>query len=104
MARLIFSLILLLIGGTPAESFLFGSNKDLSPTSNVHVDVINHVNSALETHTTAFQHSWRDYLLVGLLLFLLTFCGYRRLAATFVRRPVSSSSDPTIPSITTGKY
>lgn len=104
MAHLILSLVLLLFTGTPADAFLFGRNRALSPTSNVHVDVINHINSALETHSTEFHHSRRDYLFIGLLLILLIFCGYRRLITTFVPRRAPPSSDTGLQSVTTAKY
>ena len=104
MAHLILHLVLLSFAGKPAGAFLFGRNKALSPTSNVHVDVVNHVNSALEAHSTEFHHSWRDYLLIGLLLILLIFCGYRRLVATFVPRRATPSSDTGLQSVTTAKY
>jgi hypothetical protein len=90
MALLLNQLILILIVVTPSGSFLFGRNKVLSPASNVHVDVVNHVNSALESHTHEFHHNWRDYLLILLLLGIIIFCIYRQLVAKFALRRAAS--------------
>ena len=105
MALLVIRFALLLVGIQPTCAFLFNRNRALSPTSNVHVDVVNHVNSALDTHASEFHHSWRDYLLLFLLIVLLIFGIYRRLSATFVRRrPAPPSLETGNSSTTTAKY
>ena len=104
MALLLHHFILFLIVVTPTGSFFFGRTKVLSPSANVHVDVINHVNSALESHAQEYHHSWRDYLLVLLVLAVVIFCVYRRLLATFARRRPSSTLEAVTTASTTAKY
>ena len=75
--------------------------KPLSPSSNVHVDVVNHVAASLTSHSQQFQHTWRDYSIVLLLIlvlgscFLLTcgitvVCLYRRLLIQLLHRSPST--------------
>ncbi len=47
--------------------------KALSASSNVHVDIINHVAGSLAAHVQQFHHSWCDYGLVFLRVFSLLF-------------------------------
>lgn len=104
MALFLDYLPLFLMLVTPVMSFLFGHIKVLSPSSNVHVDVVNHLNSALDSHSSQFHHSWRDYLLIFLVLALIIFFVYRRLVATFARRSPHPPLDAVVTSHTTGKY
>jgi hypothetical protein len=53
------------------SGFLFGKVAILSPSSNVHVDVMNHVASSLDSHAQSFHSTWRDY---SLLFLLVVFC------------------------------
>jgi hypothetical protein len=53
------------------SGFLFGKVAILSPSPNVHVDVMNHVHSSLDSHAQYFQSTWRDY---SLLFLLVMFC------------------------------
>jgi hypothetical protein len=104
MAWLLVRFTALLVNIVPACAFLFGRNRALPPSSNIHVDIANHVHSALDTHTADFHHSWRDYLLV---LLLLVLCGVfisRRLTAAFVRRRPPQPQDSSQHSTTAAKY
>ncbi len=92
MALLLNQLILILIVVTPSGSFLFSRNKVLSPAANVHVDLVNHVNSALESHTHEFHNNWRDYLLILLLFGIIVFGIYRLLVAKFALRRAASTA------------
>ena len=71
--------------------------KPLSPSANVHVDVINHLAASLNSHAHTFHHSWRDYALLFLLIIVIgtalltccvitVICIYRRLLFQLVRR------------------
>ncbi|CAF1373603.1 unnamed protein product [Rotaria magnacalcarata] len=74
MARRIFFLILtVLILPSPTLEFLFNA-KVLSPSSNVHVDVVNYVKGSIESHHEQFHHSWRDYSILLLLVIVLGTC------------------------------
>ena len=55
----------------PSSGFLFGKVAILSPSPNVHVDVMNHVASSLDSHSQLFHSTWRDY---SLLFLLVVFC------------------------------
>jgi cell division protein FtsX len=81
------------------------NTKALSPSSNVHVDVVNHVASSLYSHSQQFQSTWRDYSIVFLLVLVLggytllccgviVVCLYRRLLFQVLRR---SPTQQTIP-------
>ena len=104
MALLLIQLILILIVVTPSGSFLFGRTKVLSPSTSVHVDVVNHVNSALESHTHEFHHNWRDYLLIILVLGIVIFFIHRRLVTTFALRRAASTPLGITHTSSTNKY
>lgn len=95
MIRLIITVLLI---GFPIHAFAgFFEPKVLSPSSNVHVDVVNHVAGALDNHSQGFHHSWRDYLLliISLLFVSVCICGclyaaYRRLLLNILRRAQTS--------------
>lgn len=91
----LFILLLLVIPINTLAGFI--EPKVLSPSSNVHVDVVNHVASSLHSHSTQFQHTWRDYAVVLLLVVvsgsclvgcccIVIICLYRRLLFKLVRR------------------
>ena len=90
----------------PALGFLL-KTKLLSPSSNVHVDVVNYVTGSLQSHVHQFHHSWRDYSILLLLVIVfgacfLTCCGlalvciYRHLLIR-LRRPSSPPLDTVHP-------
>ena len=86
---------------------IFGAvidSKALSPSSNVHVDIVNHVAASLAAHANQFHYSWRDYALIFLLVVILgtilllccgvvVFCLYRRLLFNLGRRSSSARVD-----------
>ena len=83
-----------------SQSFM--NPKILSPSSNVHIDVVNHVAASLLSHSYQFQHTWRDYAIVFLLIIVIgtcifircgitTICMYRRLLFKLLHR--SSTAD-----------
>ena len=77
--------------------------KPLSPSSNVHVDIVNSMASSLQAHAHQFHSSWRDYCVIYLMvvvngLLLLTCCGvfvfcfYRGLLLKLRPSPSSSTA------------
>ncbi|CAF1523700.1 unnamed protein product [Adineta ricciae] len=82
-------LVLLCLFSTAALASIIDS-KPLSPSANVHVDIVNSMAASLQAHARQFHSSWRDYCVVylmvivnGLLILaccgLFVFCSYRRL-------------------------
>ena len=78
------------------------SPKFLSPSSNVHIDGVNHVAASLLSHSHQFQHTWRDYAIVYILIIVIgtcisircgitIICMYRRLLFKLLHR--SSTTD-----------
>ena len=79
-------------------------SKALSPSANVHVDVVNHVAGVLASHAKEFHHTWRDYSVIFLLVIVLgasvllccgvlVVCLYHRLLIQLVHR--STNPPPT---------
>ncbi len=108
MAVTFFFIVLLVFNLPVANLGFFFRTKVLSPTSNVHVDIVNHVQSALDDHPHEFHHSWRDYTIVLLLVLVLGGCccscciGFyfyvsRRLRAHLNPRTSSTTTVATIP-------
>ena len=110
---MVFNILLLLFSLFKYTAPAVLDAKLLSPTANVHVDVVNHVAQALHAHSQSFQQNWRDYLLVFLAVVIFgasiiacciisIICLYRRLLFQLGRRALSTDGHSTItPSLTT---
>ncbi|CAF1691459.1 unnamed protein product [Adineta ricciae] len=73
-------------------------SKPLSPSSNVHVDIVNSMAASLQAHSRQFHSSWRDYCILYLMVVvngllaltccgLVFFCFYRRILVRLQRAP-----------------
>ncbi|CAF1219820.1 unnamed protein product [Rotaria magnacalcarata] len=71
--RISFSILSVLILPSPTLEFLFNA-KVLSPSPNVHVDVVNYVTGSIQSHHEQFHHSWRDYSILLLLVMVFGTC------------------------------
>ena len=60
------------------------NRKILSPSSNVHIDVVNHVAASLLSHSHQFQHTWCDYAIVYILIIAIGTCMFIRCGITII--------------------
>lgn len=102
MALLFVTALILLL---PFNGFAgFFEPKVLSPSSNVHVDVVNHVAGSLMAHSQQFQHTWRDYAIIFLLVIVVgasllgcccvaTVYIYRRILVKLLRHGTAQTAD-----------
>ena len=62
--------------------------KLLSPFSNIHIDVVNYLAASLLSHSQKFQHTWRNYAVVFLLIVVVGSCFllYCGIAVVFIYR------------------
>ena len=74
MAFILFFFTAFLIFSSIRTSQSFLNPKVLSPSSNVHVDVVNYVATSLLSHSHQFQHTWRDYAIIFLLIIVIGSC------------------------------
>jgi len=87
---------------------IFGSiidSKAFSPSSNVHVHIVNSMATSLQAHSRQFHSSWRDYCIVYLMIVangtivllcsgFFLFCFYRRLLGQLQRSSPSRAAVP----------
>ena len=100
MAGLMITLCHLLAFVPTAGGFLFHRGPIVSPTQNVHVDVVNYIASSLYSHAHDFHYNCRDFaiILIALTIGCSTCCLFCGLTAFwFHRRVLRRLADPSIP-------
>jgi hypothetical protein len=103
---LITSILLVFFFNDTAVAVL--NTKLLSPSANVHVDVVNHVAQSMDAHAQQFNQNWRDYTIVFLVIIVIgtsiltccvvtVICLYRRLLFQLLRHGSTAGAHPSAP-------